>query len=203
MSELDRALSEIAEVRAQMAASTRFRGFAPSVVAATGAIAAAAAVAQQVWPEVLNPSPAGYALTWTAVAILAGGLIATEAVGRARRAHGGMAEAMLSGTLHHMLPAMVVGAILAFVLVRTAPDALWLLPGLWQMLIALAVFAAQPVLPPSTRMVGLYYLASGTVVMTIAARDATLSPWLMGGPFLIGQLFMAAVLHRASRQSHG
>jgi hypothetical protein len=163
----------------------------------------ASALAQQIWPEALNSSADDYILTWTAIAILSAGLIATEAVGRARRAHGGMAEAMLSGTLHHMLPALVVGAVITFILARIAPSALWLLPGLWQMLIALAVFAAQPMLPPAARLVGIWYLASGTVCMTVATGAAPLSPWLMGLPFLIGQLAMAAIIHRAGRHGHG
>lgn len=201
MSDLDRALSDIASVRAQLAASTRFRGFAPHAVAATAAIAIAAAVAQSVWPEDLNPSPAAFAGFWILVACASTAIIATEAIGRARAAHGGMADAMLTGTLRAFMPAGVAGVVFTFTLWRVAPDALWLLPGLWQMLIALAVFAAQAGLPSRARWIGGWYLVTGTICLTFAAGATSLSPWLMGLPFTVGQLAMAELLRRENR--HG
>jgi hypothetical protein len=202
--DLDRALSDIANVRAQLAASTRFRGFAPHAVALTGALALVVAAAQAGWPEELNASPARYVTVWVAVAVVSAAIIASEAIGRARAAHGGMADAMLAGTLRHLMPAGVVGAIVTFTLWRLSPQTLWLLPGLWQLLIALAVFAAQAVLPPPARWVAGWYLATGTASLTVAAGDAGfLSPWLMGMPFLVGQLAFAEMFRRENERSHG
>ena len=203
MSELDRALSDIANVRAQLAASTRFLGFAPQAVALTGAIALAVAAAQAQWPEQLNASLSRYVAVWVVVAIASSAIIASEAIGRARAAHGGMADAMLTGTLRHFMPAGVVGAITTYTLWRLAPEALWLLPGLWQMLMAMAVFAAQPVLPPQARWIGGWFLATGTVCLTLASAASTLSPWLMGIPFLVAQLALAALLRRENERAHG
>jgi hypothetical protein len=203
VSDLDRALSDIANVRAQLAASTRFRGFAPHAVALTGAIALAVAAAQAQWPEELNASPRHYVGVWVAVAVTAAAIIASEAIGRARAAHGGMADAMLAGTLRHLMPAGVVGAITTFTLWRLSPENLWLLPGLWQMLVALAVFAAQPVLPPQARWIGGWYLATGTVCLAAASGATFLSPWLMGLPFLVGQLALAGMLRRENERAHG
>lgn len=203
MTDLDHALSQIAEVRAQLAASTRFRGFAPQAVAATGLLAGAAAVLQTWFPDSFNDSPRTFVLFWTAIAAVASAIVGTEAVDRSRRAHGAMWDGMLGGALRTLLPVGIAGAAITFVLWKVAPDTLWLLPGLWQILIALAGFAAMPMLSPEMRWAGLFYLVSGTVCLVIARDQAPLAPWLMGAPFGVGQLAVAFILHWANGTSHG
>jgi hypothetical protein len=188
-------------IRSQMAASTRFRGFAPAVVASTGLLALAAAAAQGAWPEQLSAGPVGYALFWTAIAVIATIAIAVEALGRSRRLHGGMADAMIGGTLRLFLPFGVVGALVTLVLVRVDPEACRLLPGLWQMLVALLGFsAAAATLPRSLAWGASWYLACAAIVLTLAAQTGDATPWMMGLPFGGGQMLVAALLHRAAAE---
>ncbi len=77
-----------------------------------------------------------------------------------------------------------------------------MLPGLWQVLVSLGLFAAVRSLPRSINLVGGWYLLSGTVVLVLAAQargmQHELDPWLMGLPFAVGQFLMAGILWHAS-----
>lgn len=202
MSDLDHVLSQLSEVRSHLATATRFHGLAPQAVGLSAAIAAAAAILQSVVPAQLNPDTRTYVLYWSAVAALATGIIAAEALGRARRAHGGRAGRMIDGALRLLLPSCIAGAAITFVLWKTAPEVLWLMPGIWQVLIALTGFSALPMLSPEMRWAGLFYLASGIGCLMLAKDMESLSPWLMGVPFAVGQSIVALVLHRAN-EAHG
>jgi hypothetical protein len=68
------------------------------------------------------------------------------------------------------------------------------------MLIALVGFASVSSLPRAIVWPAGWYFVCATVVLVLAARDGTLSPWMMGVPFGVGQLIVAATLHRDSRR---
>ena len=196
MTDVDQALAQLADIRAQMAAGTRFRGLAPAMVASTGLLAIAAAAVQTTRADAGDAGD--FVLFWSAVGLLAGGMIAVEALGRARRVHGGMADVLIGGSLRLFLPFGVAGAVLTLVLLRVAPEAAWLLPGLWQMLVALLGFSAAATnLPRSVAWAGGWYLLCATAVLTLAGQTQAASPWMMGVPFGVGQLLVAALLHRA------
>lgn len=199
MTDLERAMADVAFIQQRLAASTRFDALTPQAVGATGLLSLVAATAQGSWPEALGNDPVRYVAFWTAVAILAVALIGSEALARARRLHGSMADVLIVSTLRLLLPFGAVGAALALVLLRAAPDAAWLLPGLWQLLIALAGASAASTLPRAIIWPAGWYFISAVSVLIIAAGSRTLDPWLMGIPFGIGQIAVALVLHRAAR----
>lgn len=203
MTDLERALGQISDVRAQMAASTRFRGLAPEAVASSALLAFGAAAVQTVMASQLNGTSRTYVAFWVVIAVMAVTAIGWEALGRARRLHGAMADGMLNSALRLLLPALGVGAIVTFVVWRNAPEALWLMPGLWQLLIGVAGFSALPMLSPEMRWAGFWYIVSGTISLIVADPAAPLSPWLMGIPFAVGQLMVAAILWRANEIARG
>jgi hypothetical protein len=82
---------------------------------------------------------------------------------------------------------------LSVVLWRYAPAALWMLPGLWQILLALGVFSACRTLPPAMNIVAFWYLATGLACLAFGAGAHALAPVTMGGPFSLGEA-LAAVL---------
>src|SRR5690348_12038782 len=95
MNQLDQALSEIAAIRGQMARTAEFRGYGPMALAATAVLAAAGAMLQpRLVPHPLR-TPIEYALLWSGLGAVAAALIASEAVARARRLHGGLADEMI------------------------------------------------------------------------------------------------------------
>jgi hypothetical protein len=78
-----------------------------------------------------------------------------------------------------------------------------MLPGLWQVLFSLGVFASCRLLPRATFGVGVFYLAAGLACLALARDDLALSPWAMGLPFGVGQLLAATVLYRTLERHHG
>ena len=90
--------------------------------------------------------------------------------------------------------AVLAGILVTVVLLRVAPDSIWILPGLWQILFSLGVFASARFLPRAVFAVAAWYLIAGLICLSWAATDRTLSPWVMGLPFGIGQLLAAAIL---------
>lgn len=200
MNDLDKALADIGEIRQRLAAGTVFRGFGPLVIAATGGLALAAAAAQTLLPA-LAAGGEQFVMLWTAVAAASSVLIGAEMYIRTRRQHDGLADAMLFNAVEHFLPVGAVGAVIAAILVRYAPDAIWVLPGLWQMLLALGLFAATRFLPRDVAIAGAWYFATGATVLFLASETRALSPWSMGVPFGIGQLILAILLHFAQEGS--
>lgn len=200
MTELDRALSDLAFIQDRFAASTRFRGLAPQAVASTGVLAFALAAAQTIAPDRFGATGIPFVIAWVAAAVIAAALVAVEAFERARRLHGGLADLLIAGTLRLLLPFGAAGAVVTFVIAKTAPDAIWIVPGLWQLLIALIGFAAVSTLPPTIVWPAGWYFTCGSVTLLLAGEAAVPTPWMMGVPFGVGQLLVAFTLHRAGHR---
>ena len=193
MSELNKALADIGNIRLRLAAGTVFRGFGPSVIASTGLLALAAATLQSIQLLPADDTVA-FVTVWTTVAVISAVLIGVEMVARTRRHHGGLADAMLFNAVEHFLPVGAAGLMLCAILLRFAPDTAWLLPGLWQILIGVALFVAMRFLPRSIAMAGAWYFLAGAAVLILSCQSRALSPWTMGIPFGIGQLLLAGLL---------
>jgi hypothetical protein len=164
-------------------------------VAATCFVAGGAAGLQALW----LPDPAAdlfaYVAIWVATAGISILLIGIEMVARSRRIHSGLADAMIHAATEQFIPAGVAGALLTFVLFRYAPQSLWMLPGLWQIVFSLGIFASCRSLPRPMFGAGVWYLAAGLASLAFANGPHAYSPWAMAVPYGVGQLFIAAVLY--------
>jgi hypothetical protein len=109
---------------------------------------------------------------------------------------------MLWTAVEQFVPAGVTGALLTLMLQAVAPEVAWMLPALWQLVVALGVFASCRFLPPPIFWVGAWYLAAGLASLVLARGAAALSPLAMAVPFGVGQLLTAAILHRHREESH-
>ncbi|WP_291684313.1 hypothetical protein [Bradyrhizobium sp.] len=198
MRDLDKALADIFAIRSQIAAGTAFRGYGPAAVAATGGLALLTAILQFLWLDDPTGSPMEFLAGWAAAALVSGGMIWTEMQARSRRHHSGLADAMVLQAVEQFLPAGAAGVLLAAMLWKFAPETLWMLPGLWQLLVSLGVFASVRSLPRTVAFAGAWYFVAGFGCLLLASQTHALSPWTMGLPFVIGQLLMAAILHFAS-----
>jgi len=203
MQDLHKALADIGSIRQQVAAGTMFRGFGPTVVAATGLLAAVTATVQSIWLDALGRHPVVFLAVWAATAAISAALIGAEMIARTRRHHGGLADAMLINAIEQALPAGVAGGAVALVLIQLAPETLWVLPGLWQVLVGLGIFASVRSLPRAVAWAGTWYVAAGVVVLALSSQTQALSPWAMGLPFVIGQLLLATILHFAFGAADG
>jgi hypothetical protein len=201
MRDLDKALADIFAIRSQIASGTAFRGYGPATVAVTGGVALLTAILQFLWLDDPTHRPVAFFASWAATALLSMGLIWIEMQARSRRHHSGLADVMIQQAVEQFLPAGIAGALLAVMLWKFAPETLWMLPGLWQVLVSLGVFASVRSLPRSIAFAGAWYFVSGFTTVLLASQNHALSPWSMGLPFVVGQLLMAALLYFASGET--
>jgi hypothetical protein len=138
---------------------------------------------------------------WGAATVASCVIVAIEAISRSRALHGRMADAMLGSAVRLALPFAAAGAILSSVICGFAPDSAWLLPGLWQILIGLLGFSAMSSLPRTIVWAATWYLLCGSLVLVLAGWSGTLSPWMMGVPFAVGQTVVALILERPAGES--
>lgn len=199
MDHIEKALDDISSIRRQVAHATEFRGYGPATLAGTGALAILAATLQSVWLPDPSSHIARYLEIWMGTAILSAALIGLQMYTRSRRIHSGMADEMIRMAMAQFLPSVIAGALLTIVLVRYVPSTDWILPGLWQIVFSLGVFASCRFLPHPMAIAGVWYLFAGLGCIALADSRA-LSPWAMGIPYAVGQLLVASVLFFASRE---
>jgi hypothetical protein len=191
--ELQEALTQISEIRQRVAQTEVFRGYRAVPVALSGLLAVTMAAVQS-W---LLPEPAGSVTLffglWVGAAVLSMMATGLEVIIHQRHARLPVAKQLTWLALCQFAPCLVSGALLAFVILTYVPDVAWMLPGLWALLFSLGIFASYRLLPKPTFWVAVFYMIAGTMLLTL--HEAALSPWAMGLPFGIGQLFAAAVLY--------
>jgi hypothetical protein len=193
VSDLRQALAEISAIRTQVARGTQFRGYGPVSIAASGVLAFTVAALQSRF------SPEGGDITaflqiWIATATASVLMTAVETVLRSRRVHSELANEMLYAAAEQFVPAVIVSILLTVVMMRVAPHDAWMLPGLWQMMFSLGVFASCRFLPRQMVAVAVWYLVCGLSDIVLQSDHKAVSPWIMGIPFGVGQLGVAGVL---------
>lgn len=200
--ELHEALSQISEIRGQIARSETFRGYRSATVAGTAAIAGVAAMVQAVW--IANPREqfAWYLALWLGAAAVCLSVTAVEMMVRCRKAVSPLAVRMTWLAVEQFGPCLLAGAAVTGAIVRFVPESVALLPGLWSIIFSLGVFASCRLLPRATFFVAVYYLLAGMVCMAWAVDTHALSPWAMVGTFGVGQLAMAFVLYWSLERDH-
>ena len=200
MTDLNRALIDIRSIRRQVAQTTEFRGYGPLTLSATAVLALLAGVVQSQWIAEPADSPVLYVALWLSTAVLCAAIIATQMLTRARRLHSGMADEMIRIAVEQFLPAGVAGAILPFVLLRGAHNVFWMLPGLWQIIFGLGVFASCRCLPGAMRLVGAWFLLTGFACIALGDERA-LAPVTMSGAYGVGMTLVAAIHYLSAKKA--
>ncbi|MGA7712626.1 MAG: hypothetical protein WCA81_12040 [Rhizomicrobium sp.] len=203
MRDLDKALADILEIRSQIAAGTAFRGYGPAAISITGLLGFVTALTQSIWLSDPNATPVLFIAEWIATAIVAGIVIRIEMQGRSRRLHSGLADAMIHQAIEQFRPAIAASLFMPLLFLRFAPQSVWMLPGLWQLFVSLGIFASVRTLPRSMTLAGGWYFLTGFLSLVLASQSHALSPWLMGLPFLGGQLLMASILYFSTGDADG
>lgn len=196
MRDIDKALADILEIRAQIASRTAFRGYGPVAIGLTGLLGFSMAAAQSLLP--IASTPLLFCTEWIATAALCALVVGAEMQGRTRRLHSSMADAMIHQAIEQFLPATAASVFMPILLLEFAPQNLWMMPGLWQLFVSLGIFASLANLPRSMMLAGAWYFVSGFVALLLASQSHVVSPWLMGLPFLGGQALMAGILYFAA-----
>lgn len=193
--ELRDALSQISEIRQQMARSEVFRGYRSITVGFSGVLGLLAAASQSQWVGSPQSELGRYLYFWLSVAAISLIVAGAELYGRARSAGPGLAQQMTLLAVEQFLPCIVVGALLTFCIYRGAPQVAWMLPGLWSMVFGLGVFASYRLLPRQIFCIGWYYVLCGGGCLLWGQGDNAFSPWQMGISFGGGQMLTAAILY--------
>ncbi len=147
MTDLNRALVDIRSIRRQVAQTTEFRGYGPLTLSATAVLALLAGIAQSHWIPEPDAHPVQYVALWLTTGVFCCALIATQMLTRADRLHSDMADEMIRMAVAQFLPAGIAGAVLPLVLLRVTHDVFWMLPGLWQIVFSLGIFASRRCMP--------------------------------------------------------
>jgi hypothetical protein len=201
MRDINKALSDIGEIRTQIAAGTSFRGYGPATIVITGVIGLATAIAQSVFRILPDTTPAFFVWSWVGAGLLSAALVRIEMQGRSRRHHSSLADTMIAQAIEQFLPAAAACLFIPIFLLRFEPRVLWTMPGLWQLFVSLGIFASVRTLPRNIIMVAGFYFVSAFASLLLADSNHALSPWLMGVPFLAGQMLMAAILYFSAGES--
>jgi hypothetical protein len=200
--ELREALTQITEIRLQLARTEVFRGYRAMPVAFTGAVALLAALVQSATIAEPMLQIGSYLTVWIGAAVLSGLAAGIEMLMRARDAALSLGRAQTWLAYEQFLPCVAAGALVTVVLVRVSPENVWLLPGLWQIFYSLGIFASCRLLPKPTFWVAVFYLGTGLAVLALGQGESALSPWTMGLPFGVGQSLAAAVLYFTLEREH-
>jgi hypothetical protein len=191
--QLDDALSQVAQIRRQLAHSEIFRGYRAATTAFTGMVALAASLIQAIW---LPETAEAFLALWLGAAALSITVVGAEMFISCRRAQSALRNQMTLSAVEQFIPSLVAGGLLTWVLARYAADVLWLLPGMWAALFALGIFASRRLLPRGAGAVGFWYLFTGLCSIVFASASRTeFSAWHMAVMFGIGQFILAGMLY--------
>lgn len=201
--ELREALTQITEIRAQLARTEVFRGYRAMPVAFSGCVAILAAAIQGVTIADPEAQMGAYLVLWVGAAVVSGLAAGLEMMIRARTAATSVTRELTWLAIEQFCPCLMAGALVTLVVLRAAPESAWMLPGLWQIFYGLGIFASCRLLPKPTFWVAVFYLGTGLAVLALGKGEAPLSPWAMGLPFGTGQMLAALVLYRTLERDHG
>jgi hypothetical protein len=193
-----RALERIAEIHGHLDRGEVYRGYHPKLIALTGLLGIAAALAQP-WliPAADGPAFLAYwigvaaanlAVHWTT---MAHGYVREDESGRRRTRR----------VVGQFVPSVAAGAMITAGAWALFPAAAAALPGIWAITFALGVFSSRPYLPRYIGWVGLWYLAAGGILLSLAP---TTFAWLgacLGVVFGCGQIGAAFVLSLDRRRA--
>jgi hypothetical protein len=193
--DLHEALSQIHEIREQVARTETFRGYRAAPVAFSGIVACLAASLQP-W-VVADPAQnsALYLGWWVGAALLSMAVTGIVMYWHCLKSPHPLTKPNTILAIGNFAPSVVAGGLVAIVLFQSFPQALWLMPGLWSIFFSLGIFASYRLLPKATFWVGVYYMIAGILCMIWAREEFAYSAWAMGVPFGVGQMLSAAILY--------
>ena len=185
--ELERALSDLEEVRDRLARVQRFEGYSAPAAAVSGLCAFVAGIAQlRIAPHPGTPDEwHAYVAIWLsclAVALaLNYGAVAAWVVKRR-----GSAQSQFRSAARSIAPSVALGGALSIALV--AHSAFDLLPGTWFALYAIGLFASRGAIPQPALGAAFAFAALALLFLITPFAPLALSWWVMPLGFGFGQI---------------
>lgn len=208
---LNRALSDIAQIRAQLDRAESYRGFRSLTVGGSAIFVVAGAVVQQTWLQDSNHDIGSFLTLWISVAVLSAIVCSIEMLIRNRTSENPLTEKLHRSLIWQTTPSLIVGSVVTAAIVNTGSagngieNATQILPGLWAMIYALGLWACGANLPRMAHAATLYFMLAGAVLLLLNS-DTTATPaaWQMVVLFGVGQLLLSAILFwKFERNSFG
>lgn len=200
---LEEALRDISAIRQQMARTEQFRGYRAVPTALSGLIAIVAGLVQSVWIVEPKEQLGRYLTLWIGVAAASQVVCLGDLWRRYQSSKVRLHQEATRLAIGQFYPCVVVGGLLTFVIVKSVPDAIEMLPGLWAVLFSLGLFASLRLLPSALIGAASYYLAAGLYAISLASTPFALGPWTMPLLFGVGQLLTSLVLLQSERDYEG
>jgi hypothetical protein len=195
--DLQRALSDLAEVRGRLAHVQRFEGYSGPAAAASGLCAIAAGLVQLAHaPAPRSPQALhAYVAIWLTCAGVALALnYGAVAVWLLKHRGPGTQSRFRSAALS-IAPSIVLGGALSVALIDRG--AYSLLPGAWFAFYAIGLFASRGVIPSSCDAVTAGFTALALVFLVTPLSALALAWWVMPLGFGAGQLAIGGFLWRS------
>jgi hypothetical protein len=195
--ELQRALSDLEEVRDRLAHVQRFEGYSGPAAVASGACAVVAGFYQQVVaplprsPDALHT----YVTIWITCLAVALALNYGAVVVWVLQNRGPAAQSQFRSAARSIAPSVALGGALTLALIDHS--AFTLLPGTWFALYALGLFASRGVIPNSTLGVTFAFGALALFFLITPLSANSLAWWVMPLGFGIGQMSIGGLIWRS------
>lgn len=194
--EIERALSDLEEVRDRLVRVQRFEGYSAPAAFASGLVALLAGCVQlkmtvfPATPEALSR----YVLIWIsclAVALaLNYGAVAVWVLGN----RGPGARSRFRSAARSIAPAVVLGGLLTVALIdRSAYE---LLPGTWFALYSIGLFASREAIPAATLPITIGFGVLAALFLVSPLRNVALAWWVMPLGFGFGQIAIGSLIWR-------
>ncbi len=195
MTDIERALADIAEVRDRLAGAQRFKGYSAIAAGLSGGFALAAGVVQALL--IGTPHTGQDGRTYFAIWFVC--CAASIVVNYGAIAHWFVNDASARDRWHtrtvglSILPSIVLGA--AFSLALVQADLIKFLPGVWFACYGVGLFASRLTVPRGVLPVAGAFVAAG-IVLLFSPAPVSLQWWVNALGFGAGQIVIAVLVAR-------
>jgi hypothetical protein len=195
-----RALSDVAQIRAQLDRTTNHRGFRSSATGFSGLIVVAGATLQANSIGQTTLDVDACLSIWLSVALISSCIAGAEMIIRGIRSRSQTVWRTHQKLVSNLLPSLIAGSILTFVIANhaieqtTSASLMGTLPGLWAMIFGLGLFGCRFELPAASRWVAAYFLLGGSVCLSFGGSHHEFVCWQMVLLFGVGQMLLGWTL---------
>ncbi len=200
VTELERALGDIAEVRERLAMTQRFKGYSGVAAALSGVFALIAGIVQALVVPAPHTEAGGreYFAIWLICCALSA-IVNYGAIAHWFVSDESARDRWQTRTVGlAILPALILGAALSFALL--ANGALSYLPGIWYGCYGVGLFASRTMVPRGVVAIAAVFLVGG-IALLFAPAAVTLGWYILPLGFGVGQIAIGALLLR-ERNAH-
>ncbi len=198
---LENAISDLALIQTRLQASEKVTCFRWLTAFVGGLVGSLAAWTQHWWVPHPVQQPMSYLVYWSLIAALVGGVSAIEIIYRYLYRSTEMRRRQTREAMLDFAPSLIVGAVVSYFLVAAQPAYAQLLPSLWMLCFSLGLMNLRRKLPGATLYVAAYFFIVSIVAIRLIDSTYSMSGWIMGAAFGIGELLLAAVLYFGVKES--